>query len=186
MRELVRAWITVGTQSVGGGQSTLLLMRRLIVDRHAWLTPREFTEFWALSQLSPGIHIVALAGLIGRRIAGWRGVAVAVGGMMVPAATITTLMTAAYVAIGDHPIARGALAGMAPAAGGMTLALALVMAREVRRRGSAVIVDGVVAISAFAVLMFTSTSSIAVIAAAAACGTLFLRGERPTSERAPE
>jgi len=41
--------------------------------RERWLSAREFGEAWALSQLSPGIHLVALAGLIGRRAAGWRG-----------------------------------------------------------------------------------------------------------------
>src|SRR6266511_3646348 len=96
MRELAKAWIAVGTQSVGGGASTLFLIRRLVVERHAWVTPREFTEAWALSQLSPGIHLVALAGILGHRIAGTRGVLVAVAAMMAPAGAITAALTAAY------------------------------------------------------------------------------------------
>jgi chromate transporter len=186
MREFANAWIAIGTQSVGGGTSTLFLIRRLVVERHKWVTARAFTEDWSLSQLSPGIHLVALAGLLGNRIAGWRGVAISVGGMMVPAAVVTAAMTAAYGTIADQPIARAALAGMAPATGGMTLALALVLAREARQHGRAVIVDALFVIAAFAILTFTRTSSIAVIVIAALLGTVLLHRERPTSERSAE
>ena len=58
------------------------------------MSAREFGEAWALSQLSPGIHLVALAGLIGRRAAGWRGILAAVAEMMIPAAAITVALTA--------------------------------------------------------------------------------------------
>lgn len=186
MRDLLTAWIAVGTQSVGGGASTLLLIRREIIDRRRWITGREFAEAWALSQLSPGIHLVALAGLLGQRIAGWRGVVLSVGGMMVPAAIVTALMTAAYATIADQPLARAALAGMAPATGGMTIGLALQMTRDARRHGLFVIVDAGVVLVAFAVLTFTGASSIVVIVAAAALGSLLLRKERPTSDRARE
>ncbi len=186
MRELAKAWIAVGTQSVGGGTSTLFLIRRLVVERHRWVTTRAFTEDWALSQLSPGIHLVALAGLLGNRIAGWRGVLISVAGMMVPAAIVTAAMTAAYGTIADHPVARAALSGMAPATGGMTIALAIIMVRETRRHGRAVVVDVLVVAAAFAILTFTRTSSILVIVSAAALGGLFLRRERPTSDSAQE
>lgn len=184
LADLARAFVAVGTQSIGGGTSTLFLMRRLVVERHRWLTPREFTEHWALSQLSPGIHLVALAGLVGRHVAGWRGVAVAITAMMVPAAAMTAAITAVYREIADQPLAAAALAGMAPATGGMTLALALLMLRDARRHGRAAIVDVFIAVAAFAVLLATSLSSVVVIVAAAIVGVLFLGRERPTSERA--
>jgi chromate transporter len=181
MRELAKIFIAVGTQSVGGGASTLLLLRRFLVERERLITERAFTEAWALCQLSPGIHLVALAGLLGRRIAGRRGVVVAVAGMMVPAATITALMTAAYGLVADQPLAYAALAGMAPATGGMTLGLAIVLVRGALRHGSRAIVDLAIVAVAFAVLMLTSVSSVAVIVGTAALGALFLGRERPTS-----
>jgi len=186
MLELAKAWIAVGTQSVGGGTSTLLLIRRFIVERHGWVSLREFTEAWALSQLSPGIHLVALAGLLGRRIAGWRGVITSVAGMMVPAALVTTAMTAGYGLIAEHPLAKASLAGMAPATGGMTLALGLLMARETRRHGRAVALDAMVVVVAFMLLAYSGVSSVLVIGIAAAFGAFALRTGRPTSERAAE
>ena len=186
MRVLAKAWFAIGTQSVGGGASTLLLIRRHIVERHAWVTRREFTEDWALSQLSPGIHLVALAGLLGQRIAGWRGVFVSVAAMMVPAGIVTALMTAAYDAVSDHPLAHAVLAGMGPATGGMTIALAAILARDASRRGRAALLDGAVVLIAFALLTFTGASSILVIVASAAVGAIVLGRQRPTSERAAE
>jgi chromate transporter len=186
MRELAKAWIAIGTQSVGGGASTLMLIRRYIIERHRWLTVREFNEAWALSQLSPGIHLIALAGLLGKRIAGWPGVGVSVAGMMVPAAIVTILMTAAFGTVADHPLAVAALAGMGPATGGMTIALAALLVRDSRRHGARAIVDVAVVIAALAILTFTRTSSILVILVTAAAGAALLGRERPTSERASE
>ncbi len=181
MRELAKIFIAVGTQSVGGGTSTLFLLRRFLVERERRMSEREFAEAWALCQLSPGIHLVALAGLLGQRIAGRRGVLVAVAGMMVPAATITALMTAAYGVIADQPLAHAALAGMAPATGGMTLGLAVVLVRGALRHGSRAIVDIAVVAVAFAVLLLTNVSSVAVIVGTATLGALLLGRERPTS-----
>jgi chromate transport protein ChrA len=161
-----------------------MLIRRHIIERHGWVSVREFNEDWALSQLSPGIHLIALAGLLGRRIAGWRGVFVSVAAMMVPAAIVTVAMTAAFGAVADHPLARAAVAGMAPATGGMTIALAALLVRDTKRRGRHGLVDVLVAIAALGFLQLTSASSIVVIVAGAIFGALFLGRERPTSERA--
>src|SRR5256886_9190476 len=121
LARLTSSWVAVGTQSVGGGTSTLLLIRRLAVDRERWMSAREFGEAWALSQLSPGIHLVALAGLIGRRAAGWRGVIAAVAGVMIPPPAITMAPTAGYEGIAASSLARPAPAGVAPVTRGMTL-----------------------------------------------------------------
>src|SRR5256712_9085777 len=93
------------------------------------MSAREFGDAWALWQLSPVIHLVALAGLIGRRAGGWRGVVAAVAGMMIPAAAITVALTAGYGLIAGSPIARAALAGIAPVTGGMTIATAALLVR---------------------------------------------------------
>lgn len=186
MRRLASAWIAIGTRSVGGGASTLLLIRRYLVERDRLVSSREFTEDYALSQLSPGIHLVALAGLLGRRIAGWRGVVVSVAGMMVPAAIITTLLTAAYSGVAGHPLAKAALEGMGPATGGMTVALALLLVRESRRHGRLFLIDLAVVAASFSALTFAHVSNVLVVLLCAAFGALALRGGRPTSERSAQ
>jgi chromate transporter len=182
LARLTRSWVTVGTQSVGGGTSTLLLIRRLAVERERWMSPREFGEAWALSQLSPGIHLVALAGLVGRRAAGWRGVVAAVGGMMIPAAAITVALTAAYALIAASPIARAALAGVAPVTGGMTIATAALLVRTTARRSRAhAAIDVGVCLASLGAAVFLGIPTLGAIGAGAAIGALALGREPPTS-----
>ena len=186
LARLARSWVAVGTQSVGGGTSTLLLIRRLAVDRERWMSPREFGEAWALSQLSPGIHLVALAGLIGRRVAGWRGVGAAVAGMMIPAAAITVLLTAAYSVIASSPIARAALAGVAPVTGGMTIATAALLVRAAARHGRAhLAIDVAVCVAFIVATTFFGVPTLAAIGSGALIGALVLGRERPTSRETP-
>ncbi len=185
MRQLARAWFDVSTQSVGGGTSTLFMIRRILVDRHGWITLREFTEAWALCQLSPGIHLVALAGLLGDRIAGARGVVVAVTGLMLPAALITAVLTAGFGQIAHHPLTVAALAGVAPVSGGMAIGLALTTAASVMQRGRMVAADVAVVVAACIVLLLNSSLTIVVIVVAGLLGALLLGRTRPTSSEAP-
>jgi chromate transporter len=160
----------------------LLLIRRLAVERERWMSAREFGEAWALSQLSPGIHLVALAGLIGRRAAGWRGVVAAVAGMMIPAAAITVALTAAYGVIAASPIARAALAGVAPVAGGMTIATAALLVRTSARHGRAhFAIDVAVSFGFVVAAALLGVPTLAAIAAGALIGAVALGRERPSS-----
>ncbi len=145
------------------------------------MSAREFGEAWALSQLSPGIHLVALAGLIGRRAAGWRGALAAVAGMMIPAAAITVALTAAYSVIAASPIARAALAGVAPVTGGMTIATAALLVRASARHGRAHFTIDVAVSLAFVVAAALGVPTLAAIGAGALIGALTLGRERPTS-----
>lgn len=161
------------------------MIRRVLVDRTHWITLREFTEAWALCQLSPGIHLVAFAGILGQRIAGIRGVIVSVIGLMVPAAIITAILTAGFGQIAQHPLTIAALSGIAPVSGGMAMGLALITAGSVMQRGRMVTVDVAVIAGAFGVLLISAQLTIAVILVAGLFGALFLGRKRPTSSDAP-
>ena len=184
-RQLAVAFFKVGTQSFGGGSSTLFMLRRVVVDQAHWITLREFTESWALSQLSPGMHLLALAGFIGQRVAGVRGVLVSVAALMTPAALITALLTAFFGQVAGQPLAIAALLGVAPVAGGMTVGMALVTARPMFQHGRMLIVNIALIAVAFAILLLRPELTVVVIVACGAFGAIFLGQERPTSSDAP-
>src|SRR5437764_14486880 len=92
---LLRLWFTFGLLSFGGGATTLTLIRRAVVERYGWLSDAEFTREWTLCQLAPGINLLALAILIGRRTAGARGSALALLGLTLPGVVVTIGVTAA-------------------------------------------------------------------------------------------
>src|SRR5579872_5446806 len=91
---ILRVWLAVGIQSFGGGAATLALMRRAVVDQHHWLTDELFTRDWAICQVTPGINLIAITILIGRRIASARGILLALIGLLFPSVSITILLTA--------------------------------------------------------------------------------------------
>ncbi len=122
-RALFWAWARIGAFSFGGGSSTLFLIRREFVEVRGWLDETAFREDYALSKLVPGINIIAQAILIGRRIAGGRGAVAAVGGLLLPAVLVTTLLAATIAWVERFHAAQAALGGVIPATAGLTLAL---------------------------------------------------------------
>ncbi len=138
---VLRVWLLLGAQSFGGGAVTLTLIRRAVVDRYGWVSEAQFTRDLALCHISPGINLVALAILIGRRLAGAKGVALAPLGLLLPSAAIAVLFTAFFVRIHHLEGVQAALRGVIPAAVGLGLLTALQMARPLladsRREGPA-------------------------------------------------
>ena len=175
--QLARAWIVVATQSVGGGPATLLLIRREIVERNAWITQRQFLADYALSKMGLGINLVTLAGLIGSRIAGTRGIVVSVGSLVLPAAAITIALTAAYTLVRDSGLVRAALDGAGPVAAGMTVGFAFTLARGSVRRGRHAVIDYGYALVVFGAALFLGASPLVMIPIGIAIGATFLRGE---------
>jgi chromate transporter len=122
-------WLLLGLQSFGGGVATLALIRRAAVDRYRWLTEAEFTRDWALVQVAPGINLLGVIVLIGRRVRGARGAALALFGLLLPSVAVTLLLTAGYDRLHRLPEMQAALRGVIPATVGLGLLTGLQMAR---------------------------------------------------------
>jgi chromate transporter len=183
IRSQLAAWLTIGTQSFGGGSATLYLMRRVLIDQRRWMTEQEFVEDWALSRVSPGVSAIALTALLGRRVGGRRGVVLAIGGMLVPAAGITAILTALFGLVADQPVVAAALAGMGPATIGMMLGMTIFMARSVVRRDRRATADLGLAGAALVIGFVAPTNPVVVLLGGAAVGS-FLLGQRSEPEMA--
>jgi len=126
---ILRVWFGLGLQSFGGGVATLELVRRAAVEQEKWVSELEFTRYWAICQIAPGINLFALTILIGRKTGGAAGVAAALAGLLFPSVTITILMTALYARIRHATAMQAALRGVLPATIGLGMVAALQMAR---------------------------------------------------------
>jgi chromate transporter len=142
-------WIctTIGVQSFGGGSATLYLIRRVAVERHQWLTDDDFTRYWGICQIAPGINILGLIILIGWRVGGAIGAMLGLIGLLLPSAAITVALTSIYASIREATLVRAAIAGIVPATVGLGLLLGYTMVRpllsEARREGgTSVVVAG--------------------------------------------
>jgi len=134
---LFQVWAGIGIQSFGGGLVTLALVRTALVDQEHWITADEFNDSWALSRIAPGINLVALTILLGRRICGLAGSGVALAGLLLPSCAITVLMTAGYARYKHMHAVQAAVLGIIPAIAGVGLVNSVDMARPLFRPPSA-------------------------------------------------
>lgn len=107
----------------------MTLIRRAAVDQQEWLSAEEFNRHWALCQMTPGINLLALAILLGRHIAGMRGIVICVFGLLFPSAVATALLTSAYLTIRQLPGTQAVLLGLLPASVGLGLITSVQMGR---------------------------------------------------------
>jgi len=137
---LLCVWLSLGAQSFGGGVATLTLIRRTFVEQERWISDAEFTRNWALVQLAPGINLLGLIILIGKRIRGAAGILASLAGLLLPSVTITILLSAAYAHIRHSHLVQDALHGIIPAIVGLglltTFQIVDPLMRESRREGS--------------------------------------------------
>lgn len=181
---LFRAWLALGLQSWGGGSATLLMIRRELVERRAWLSEADFTRYWAICQIAPGINLLGLTVLIGWRLARAPGAALALLGLLLPSVTITAALTAVYARVRDLPLVESALRGVIPATVGLGLLLSWQMGRPLvaeargEGRGSGLVALLLLGGSAAAVLLW-SPPVIIVLLGAGALGALWAWLSRP-------
>jgi chromate transporter len=174
---LLWIWTVVGAQSFGGGSATLYLIRRVAVERYGWITDDEFTRYWGMCQIAPGINILGLVILIGWRVAGTAGALLALAGLLVPSAAITTALTAAYASIRQAPLVRAAIAGIIPATVGLGLLLGYTMVKPLldtaRREGHvSTIVAVALLLGSAVVTLLARTSAVAILWGAGALSAL--------------
>lgn len=134
---LFRAWLSIGAQSFGGGQATQALIRRVIVEEQGWISEEEFVQNLTLGQMAPGMNLLAMTNLIGARLAGGRGVAVSLLGLLLPSVALTIVLTASLHSLQHLAPVRAALReGVVPATVGMGLYTGFQNARTLlRQRG---------------------------------------------------
>jgi chromate transporter len=128
-------WGSIGLQSFGGGASTLLLIRQAFIEKHAWVEEEEFVRFWSLCLMTPGINLVGLTILIGRKLGGVRGIVASLTGLLLPSAVITCLLTAGFTAVEHQPVIQAILKGVIPATAGIMLLVGWNFARPLLQQG---------------------------------------------------
>jgi chromate transporter len=106
-----------------------------MIVRHKWLTDEDYVRMWALCTLAPGINQLAFATLIGRKLAGWPGIAATLSGLLVPSSLITALLTVGFTAIQSWPPFQAVLRGVIPATAGLMFMVMINMGRPLVKEG---------------------------------------------------
>jgi chromate transporter len=172
-----RRWLSVflgfariGATSFGGGSATTVAMRELSLKRR-WLTEDEFLDTMVLSRLTPGITILAQALLIGRIVAGVRGLVAAVVGLMLPAVTITVFLAGVYHEVSTLSSAATPLRAVAGMAAGFAVALAIQLLRDTLKRTHSI--RGPLLFAAYLGLAFLIDNPVVILVVAIVAGAAF-------------
>ena len=117
------AFLRLGGTAFGGGTAGWL--HREMVLRRGWIDDRSFLAMLALGQIMPGSNGVKMTVLIGERLRGAAGAAVALLGLLAVPFLVVLAIGAVYAGYGEHPLAHAMLDGVAAAVIGLTLATGL-------------------------------------------------------------
>ena len=141
--DLARLYGELSLLAVGGVQSVLPEMQRQVVEVHGWMPAPEFAALFALAQAAPGPNLL-VATVIGARVAGLPGAAVATLGMLVPSSLLILTVSAAWHRCRNHPWRRRTQAGLVPLTAGLVLAASGLLVRSTTTGwGTGLIVAGV-------------------------------------------
>jgi chromate transporter len=119
---LFAVWFKIGATSFGGGAITQYLIQEHFIYKKKWITEEMYANIIGMCQITPGINILAYTIVIGKQLAGSKGVFVSLLGLVLPSAAITVAISAVYLKISDISRVQAALHTVFAAIFGVALA----------------------------------------------------------------
>jgi len=151
--------------AVGGANAAIPEMHRLAVDVMGWMNDRQFSDIFAISQLSPGPNVIIVT-LVGYQAAGIAGALIATAGMCGPTCVVAYGVGRIWERFKDAPWRTAIQDGLVPVSLGLIAASALIITRAADHGPAAYAVTVAVAAIAF----MTRLNPLWVFAAAALLG----------------
>ncbi len=146
VREIFGGFLGLGLMSFGGA---LPLARRAIVEQRRWLSASEFTDLLGLCQFLPGGNVINLSVAIGMKFRGLPGALAGLLGLIAGPSLVVIGLGVLYEHTQNDPHIRHLFAGLAAAAAGLLISMAVKIVMPLRRKpaGAAIAVLGFIAIA---------------------------------------
>ena len=139
--ELFLGFLILGLSGFGG---VLPLSRHMVVDQRRWMTGDEFTQLLSFCQFLPGGNIINLSVAVGLRFRGVAGALAALLGLVAAPTAVVVLLGEIYQRFQSDPRVVHLFAGLAAAAAGQLVALAVKLALPLRHQPAAIAIGLVV------------------------------------------
>jgi chromate transporter len=148
---IFRTFFRIGLFTLGGGLAMSPVMRHELVIKRRWVKDTYFMYIMSLATVVPGAIAVNIAYLLGRRLRGKTGSAVAVLGTILPSFCAILLVAGILLPFFNCPKVSAFLHGCAIAVAGQLVFAGFIFGRTLLRgwRHFAVCAVGVVMISVF-------------------------------------
>ena len=134
--------------AVGGANAAVPEMHRLAVDVMRWMTDRQFTDLFAIAQVTPGPNVIIVT-LIGYQAAGLAGAVVATAAMCGPTCVFAYFIARTWERFHAARWRSIIQAGLVPVSIGLIAASAYVLARAADHNWVAVVLTFATAFVAF-------------------------------------
>ena len=92
--DLFWTFAKIGVCTFGGGYAMLPALQREVVEKRAWATEEELTDYFAIGQCTPGIIAVNTATFVGQKQKGTAGGVIATLGLVFPSVVIIMVIAA--------------------------------------------------------------------------------------------
>lgn len=139
----------IGLFTIGGGLASLPLLQAAVVES-GMISQTEFIDMIAISQSTPGPIGINMATFAGYKLAGIAGGFIATLGIVSPSLIIIMAIAAWMKNFASHPVVKGILSGIRPAALGLIASAAWFILQQ------AVILPGTASLSLPALLLFAA------------------------------
>jgi chromate transporter len=113
--------------AIGGANSAVPEMQRIAVEVEGWMTARQFTDIFAIAQVTPGPNVIIVA-LIGYHVAGVLGALIATLAMCGPSCMFAFYIGGVWERFRTAPWRIAIQAGLIPISIGLIAASAFVVA----------------------------------------------------------
>jgi chromate transporter len=114
LTQVALLFLRLGLTAFGGPAAHIAMMQTEVVEQRGWLSREEFLDLLGAANLIPGPSSTELAILIGYRLAGPAGLALAGFCFILPAFLMVLALAWAYVRYGKLPQVERALVGVKP------------------------------------------------------------------------
>ncbi len=125
---IVITFLKIGLVFFGGGFVLVPLLHNRLVTQLGWLSPREFLDGVAISNLTPG-PIAVLATFTGYHLAGASGALAATAALFAPAMVLMVVISHGYERFREDRRVKRFLSGVNPAVAGLIVSAALLLGR---------------------------------------------------------
>ena len=168
LRRLFFSTLYLSAFTFGGGYVIVTLLKKKFVDEYRWIEEDEMLDLVAIAQSAPGPIAVNGAIVVGYKLAGLLGAAVAIVATVIPPFVIISAVSLFYEAFRDNYLVSQMLAGMQAGVAAVIASVVWQMGTDVVRSKSTASV--LVMAAAFAATCLFGVNVVLVVLAAAGLG----------------
>ncbi|AOK48407.1 chromate transporter [Burkholderia sp. MSMB617WGS] len=132
--DLFIGFLGLGLISFGGA---LPFARRALVEERRWLTADEFADLLGLCQFLPGGNVINLSVAVGMRFRGVPGAIAGLLGLVAGPTLVVIALGVLYAKTQQNPGVHHLFGGLAAAAAGLLIAMAIKVAKPLRHARTA-------------------------------------------------